>query len=68
MDSHGTVAEDLRVYRLELGISLAYQTVEPHKTGRHFPASKKSAEGSACAMAINAFAKYVLVARPETVG
>lgn len=62
--------EDLgehRLERIELGLALGYQTVEPHKTGWKFPAPKTSTEGSACAMAINGFGKYALVARLETV-
>ena len=43
-------------------MALAYQIVEPHKTGWHFPASKKPREGSVGTMTINAFGKYVLVA------
>ena len=43
-------------------MALAYQIVEPHKTGWHFPTSKKPREGSVGTMTINAFGKYVLVA------
>ena len=64
-------AESLRGHRLvriELGLELGYRAVEPHKTGWGFPAPKKSTERSACAIAINGFGKYGLVARPETAG